>query len=279
MRSILVLSPGFPRPTTRNIPGYFFLGLASAFGSLLVSSLPSASPSSSFLPFLMTSGSAGAPSTGTAAASAGAGSASTLMVTTCAITASGGLISFIEPLMAMSDARLLCPIISSRHVHGEVFRNLVGQALDFDLAGDEFEQPALHLDARRLAVSGDRYGHGDALGEIDALQVHVQQVALDGVVLPVHHHHRRGLAARDAQIENRVVSRLAVQNLRNLAGAYRYRDGVLAGAVNDGGDHSLARSRRASFLPREARASAATVCFVLIASPYAGGKSDERKCA
>ena len=75
----------------------------------------------------------------------------------CAITVCGALTSFIEPLSATSLARLLWPIISSLTSTVKLLRNLVRQALDFDRAGDDFEQSALHLDAGRLAL-GDAPG-------------------------------------------------------------------------------------------------------------------------
>ena len=81
-----------------------------------------------------------------------------------------------EPASATSLARLLWPIISSLTSTVYDFGNLVRQALDFDSAGDDFEQSALHLDARRFAGGVHRNGDANALGQIDALQVGVQQV-------------------------------------------------------------------------------------------------------
>src|SRR5712692_10746313 len=86
------------RPPARGLrKGYFFFSVFSVFSVFSALGLPSAStassPSASFLPFLMTSGSAGAV---TSAATASTGfSSSTRRVTTCAITRSGSVISFI----------------------------------------------------------------------------------------------------------------------------------------------------------------------------------------
>ena len=75
----------------------------------------------------------------------------------CAITVCGSLTSFIEP----ADADIAGALALADHQFGDIdreaFRNLVRQALDFDGAGDDFEQSALYLDARRFAL-GDAPG-------------------------------------------------------------------------------------------------------------------------
>ena len=71
---------------------------------------------------------------------------------------------------------MLWPIISSRHVHRELFGNLVRQALDFDFARDQFVQAALQLHAFRIAHGVHRNLDANARGQIDALQVDVQQM-------------------------------------------------------------------------------------------------------
>ena len=70
-------------------------------------------PSSSFLPFLMTSGSAGAAAAPAAAASAGAGASSTFGMMTCSSIISGSLSAFHFGLVAMSFTRMLWPTMSS----------------------------------------------------------------------------------------------------------------------------------------------------------------------
>src|SRR6266567_101113 len=92
--------------------GYFFFSVFSVFSVFSALGLASASavssPSASFLPFLMTSGSAGA---ATSAATASTGfSSSTRNVTTCAITRSGSVISFI---LAVSIGNSLTSILNS----------------------------------------------------------------------------------------------------------------------------------------------------------------------
>ncbi len=86
----------------------------------------------------------------------------------------------------------------------------------------------------------DRNGNADAFREIDALQVDVQQIAANGVMLPVDDHHRRILAAFNVQIEDGVVPGLAVQDLRNLPRADRHRHRVLVRAINHARDQALA---------------------------------------
>jgi hypothetical protein len=57
----------------------------------------------------------------------------------------------------------------------------------------------------------------DPLGEIDALEIGVQQRAADRIHLLVDHHHRRGFAAGDRQVENGVVAGRAAGDLEDLA--------------------------------------------------------------
>src|ERR1035438_1750248 len=87
---------------------YFFFFSSGFFASGFFASgffLPSAAASSSsFLPFLMTSGSDDDAPAG-AAPSTGVSTTSAFSVTTCEITASAGLSSFIEPVMGIAPAR------------------------------------------------------------------------------------------------------------------------------------------------------------------------------
>src|SRR5713101_2326589 len=110
MRRPLILRIGIPksdnephRPFSRSLLNagpllhyehYFFFSPLSLFSALgLASASAPSSPSTSFLPFLMTSGSAGVAAS---AATASAGfSSSTFSATTCASTRSGSVINFI----------------------------------------------------------------------------------------------------------------------------------------------------------------------------------------
>src|SRR6266702_3054891 len=105
------------RPPARGLrKGYFFFSVFSVFSVFsalgLASASTASSPSASFLPFLMTSGSAGS---ATSAATASTGfSSSTRNVTTCAITRSGSVISFILAVsIGKSLTRNCLPSISS----------------------------------------------------------------------------------------------------------------------------------------------------------------------
>ena len=81
----------------------------------------------------------------------------------------------------------------------------------------------------------------------------MQQLALDGLVLPVHDHRLGALAAIERQIENCVVAGLRVQDADDLRGS-TLPERVLPGAVNTAGILPLARTRRASFLLPAVRA-------------------------
>src|SRR5262249_6625617 len=123
---------------------------------------------------------------------------------------------------------------------GKVLRNFVRQTFDLDFARDHFQQPALLLDSWRLAMCEHRNGNADALGQIDALQVDVQQIAPDRAVLPVDDHHRCVLTASNVQTEDGVVSGFAMQDLRNMARVDRHGHWISVSAIYDARDHTLA---------------------------------------
>ena len=54
-----------------------------------------------------------------------------------------------------------------------------GRVFDLDLAMHEVEHTALDLHAARLAVQADRHLHVDLLGEVDTVEVGVQQLMGD----------------------------------------------------------------------------------------------------
>ncbi len=68
-----------------------------------------------------------------------------------------------------------------------------------DFARDDFEQSALHLDALGFAGHLNANVDLDALGQVDALQIHVQQVVAHRIALPVHDHGGRFFHALDGQ--------------------------------------------------------------------------------
>jgi len=121
-------------------------------------------------------------------------------------------------------------------VHTETFRNIVRQAFDFDGAGDDFEQAALHLDALSLAEGGHRHADADALGEIDAFKIGMQQIALHRVHLLIDDHHRGGFTAPDGQVENGVVTRCAANNLVDVARVDGDADRIFEGPIDNGGN-------------------------------------------
>ena len=115
--------------------------------------------------------------------------------------------------------------------------NFAGQALDFDFAGDHFEDAALELDALRFAEGVHR--HFDAHADVhrDAQQVHVQQMALDRVHQPILHD-RGLLGVLGLDLENRIVARGRPKNRRHLLGVDLERLRPALAAVQDGGNLS-----------------------------------------
>ena len=87
-------------------------------------------------------------------------------------------------------------------------RNVAGQALDFHFAQDLLQDAALLLHSGGLALEHDGHADRELLVHGDALQVDVQQMALDGLILPVHDHGLGAFAAFDREIENGVVAGL-----------------------------------------------------------------------
>ncbi len=103
------------------------------------------------------------------------------------------------------------------HIRVDVAGNVGRQALDFHFAQQLLQDAALHLHPGRFALQQDGHADPQHLVHGDALQINVQQRALDGLVLPVDDHHLGGLAV-EAEIENRVVPGLRVQDAPYLLG-------------------------------------------------------------
>src|SRR5579871_5538819 len=203
-------SPGFPRPATRNMtPYFFFLALLDDFGF-------GGSAGDGCRGFRRGGNFLGAQRDGVR--DDAIGSADQLH---------GAGERHIARALALPDHQL-------GHIDGEAVWNLVRQAFDFDGAGDDFEQAALHFNALRFTAGMYRNGNANTLGEIDAFEIGMQQVALDRVHLLIHHHHRGGLSALNRQVEDGVVPRAAASDLGDLAGVDRDADGVFECAIQDG---------------------------------------------
>ena len=138
------------------------------------------------------------------------------------------------------------------------WRDVAGEALDLDLVQNVQQDAAGVPDARGDA--DELYGDGDPhlLVHGDALEVDVQQVALDGLVLPVDDHGLAGGAAFDGEIEDGVVAGVGVKDAGDDLGVDRDGDRGPARAVKNGGDEAFA-------------ANAACVVLVELAGALFGG--------
>ena len=132
-------------------------------------------------------------------------------------------------------------------IDDKLLGDVIGEAREFDGAGDDFEESALDLDAGGLAFGEDGDGDADALGEIDALEIGMEQGALDGIDLAIDDHDGSGFPARDGEFEDGVETGGRANNLDDFAGVDGHADRVLVCAVNHGGMLPALRVRRASF--------------------------------
>ncbi len=141
-----------------------------------------------------------------------------------------------------------------RYIHGDVVRDVVREALDLYLAQDELEDPTLHLHAFGLAgdVNGDFELQPGVAGH--AHHVHVQQVAVGRIHLPVPQHHTGGRFTPNVQREDGVVAGLGVQDLGDFPGVDHDGDRRPAAPVHHGRDASrmsqASRGVLAEILPR-----------------------------
>ena len=164
------------------------------------------------------------------------------------------------------------------HVHREALRNFVRQALDFDGAGDDFEQSALHLHAGRFALGMHRDGDADALGQVDALEIGVQQQALDRIHLPVHHHDRGVFAAGDRQGENGIQPGRGTDDLAEFLRVDCDADRVLVSAVHHRRDVPRgARTARFILAARSTHFGGYRNIFSQFLSPVSGLRSPIRR--
>ncbi len=94
--------------------------------------------------------------------------------------------------------------------------NIARQALHFHFAQYLFENSALLLHAFGFALEQDGHVNLQHAVHGDALQVNVEQVAFDGLILPIHDHGLGALAAVEGKIENGVMAALGVQNPKHM---------------------------------------------------------------
>src|SRR5882757_7357183 len=122
-------------------------------------------------------------------------------------------------------------------VHLEFGGDVSRQALNFDFARDDFVDAALHLHTRRLAkgVHGNFHPHANV--HRDAEEVHVEQVAGDGIHLPVLHD-RRFLPAAEVHLKQGVVPGFGAENRGDLLGVHGEREHFAFSAVQRGGNFS-----------------------------------------
>ena len=125
------------------------------------------------------------------------------------------------------------------HIDVELLRNLVRQTPDLNVARQNLEQATLILDTLGVADRMHRDANVARLGQIDPQQIDVQQVVLDGIVLPIDHHHRGALPTRDVNVEDRVHARGRKQNLVHFLRVDSHGNRVLARAVHHCRDHLL----------------------------------------
>ena len=143
----------------------------------------------------------------------------------------------------------------------QVARDIAREALDLDLAQNMLEDAALVLHARRNTDQLDRHRHAHHLVHRNPLQVDVQQLALDRLMLPVDDHRLGNGRAFDVQVEDGVVTGVGVQNLGDDPGVDRYRDRILSGAINNGGNLAGDANAARRILVELALAGSCDHCF------------------
>ena len=77
--------------------------------------------------------------------------------------------------------------IQIRNVEADALRDLGGQARHLHLVQQLLQNTALGTDAGRYAFGFHSDVHNDFLGERDPVEVHVEEMPVDGVVLKVLH--------------------------------------------------------------------------------------------
>ncbi len=221
----------------------FFSALPSGFaGTAAFPAAAGSAPSSSFLPFLITSGSAAAataPSTPTTSAAAGAATSSAFGTPTCTITRSAVLedLDLVAELEVRDAQRVVHLHGGDVHLHG--LGDVGGKTLDEDLVRDDVQDAARVLDAVRNALDRDLALDAELPVEENAHEVDVQHLPRDGVEREVANHDvARLVRALQIELEDRVGVQALVEKGREGLARHLERPGlhVLAAPVEDGGD-------------------------------------------
>ena len=126
--------------------------------------------------------------------------------------------------------------LQAADIHVDVRGNIPGQALDLDFAQPLLPHATLVLHTGRYAVQHHGHLHQHGLVHGDALQVDVQQVALDRLILPVDDHGLHPRAALHVHVEDGVVAGLRVQDAQYLLGVELDGDRGLLGPVDHAGN-------------------------------------------
>src|SRR6185369_17946394 len=104
-----------------------------------------------------------------------------------------------------------------------------------------------------FAFENDRHSDNKLLVHGDALQIDVQQRALDRLILPVHDH-GLGFFAIEGQIKNSVVTSLRVKDGLHLPWINRNRQSIFACAINHRRDFAVTpHTPRSVLISRSAR--------------------------
>src|SRR5206468_4470839 len=125
-----------------------------------------------------------------------------------------------------------------RDVDHDLLGDVRRQTLDPQLAGDDVEHAALHLDADGHALDLDVDVDLERLVEGDLVEVRVEQPALDGLDLELLEDDLAAAAA-EVEVEQRVLPRGAAQDGADLLRGDGHRHRLLLGPVQDAGDQAL----------------------------------------
>ena len=131
----------------------------------------------------------------------------------------------------ISDSQRLAEF-QVRDVYDDFLRHPQRQGANTHFAAQQFLHAALFAHAKRRSNGFDRHQHFDRFFEIDAQNIHVQQMTLHRVHLPIRGHRGGCLAARHLYRQYLVVPGGGLQNAGDLFGVDRERDGLLSQTVH-----------------------------------------------